>query len=131
MSDHVRRGNIERALAALALMGALALGGCAVEVGFPAVHDMPAPRADTTMTPDQVKEATDSLISQRDQLQTSAQSAQPAPAAQPVQAAQAPAPVTTASAKKKSAVAAAKPAPAAAAADDATGATAIGAYAKP
>ena len=32
------------------------------EVGFPAVHDMPAPRADTPLTPDQVKQATDDLI---------------------------------------------------------------------
>ena len=82
---------------------------------------MPAPRAETTLTPDQVKEATDSLISQREQLQTNAQ---PLPT---VQAAEAPA--STSPAKKKPAVAAAKPAPVPA--DDATGATAIGAYAKP
>jgi hypothetical protein len=126
VSDHVCRGNIERALAAVALIGVLALGGCAVESGFPAVHDMPAPRADTTLTPDQVKQATDSLISERDQLQTNAQPLQP------VQAAEAPTTATTSAAKKKKpAVAAAKPAPAAATADDATGATAIGAYAKP
>jgi hypothetical protein len=128
VSDHVYRRSIERAGAAVAVMAALALGGCSNEAGFPAVHDMPAPRAETTMTPDQVKEATDPLINQRDQLQTSVQSVQPA------QAAEASAPPTTApapvpGAKKKAAVAA-KPAPAAST-DDATGATAIGAYAKP
>ncbi len=121
VSDHVCRGSIERALAAVAVIAALGLAGCAVETGFPAVHDMPAPRAETTLTPDQVKEATDSLISQREQLQTNAQ---PLPT---VQAAEAPAPTNPA--KNKPAVAAAKPAPVPA--DDATGATAIGAYAKP
>jgi hypothetical protein len=45
------------------------LAGCS-EVGFPAVHDMPSPRADTPLTPDQVKEATDSLVSQREHLQS-------------------------------------------------------------
>jgi hypothetical protein len=129
VSDHVCRGHIERALAALAVVAALALSGCSVETGFPAVHDMPAPRADTTMTPDEVKQATNSLISQRDQLQTNAQSTQPGQGSQPAQTAQAAAPATTAAAKKKPAVAAAKPAPAPG--DDATGATAIGAYAKP
>jgi hypothetical protein len=111
-------------MAASAVIGALMLAGCAVEVGFPAVHDMPAPRAETTLTPDQVKEATDSLISQREHLSTEAQGA-----AQPVQTAATPAPPTTA-AQRKPATAPAK-ATAAASADDATGATAIGAYAKP
>ena len=110
-------------MAAAAVIGTLLLAGCAVEAGFPAVHDMPAPRAETTMTPDQVKEATNSLISQRQQLQTSAQPPQPAQAAEAV----APAPATPA--RKKPALATAKPAPAST--DDATGATAIGAYAKP
>jgi hypothetical protein len=123
VSDHVCRGNIERVLAAAILVAALSLAGCAVEAGFPAVHDMPAPRAETTMTPDQVKQATDSLISERNQLQTSAQ---PLPPPQAAEAATAPA----APAKKKPAVAATKTAPAAAA-DDATGVSAIGAYAKP
>ena len=40
---------------------------------------MPAPRADTPLTPDQVKQATDDLISERDHLSTEAQ----APVAQP------------------------------------------------
>jgi hypothetical protein len=56
---------------------AFLVAGCA-EIGFPAVHDMPAPRADTTMTPDQVKQATDDLVSERDRLNGSLPSAQAA-----------------------------------------------------
>ena len=111
-------------MAATAVIGALMLGGCAVEAGFPAVHDMPAPRADTTMTPEQIKEATDSLISQREHLSTEAQGS-----AQPVQTAATPAPPATAGQQKGAATPA--KATAAASTDDATGATPIGAYAKP
>jgi hypothetical protein len=70
------------ALATLAIAAsvALLLSGCS-ELGFPSVHDMPAPRADTTLTPDQVKQATDDLISQRNHLSTEAQAnGQPSPA---------------------------------------------------
>jgi hypothetical protein len=64
---------------AFAVSAALLTAGCS-EVGFPAVHDMPAPRADTTLTPDQVKQATDDLISQREHLSTEAQAnGQPSP----------------------------------------------------
>jgi hypothetical protein len=56
---------------AFAAAAALALAGCA-EVGSPSVHDMPSPRADTTLTPDQVKQATDDLTAQRDHLNTEA-----------------------------------------------------------
>jgi hypothetical protein len=64
----------KRVLGALAIAAALALltSGCS-EIGFPAIHDMPAPRADAPLTPDQVKQATDDLISQRDHLSTEAQ----------------------------------------------------------
>jgi hypothetical protein len=75
--------NARPVLGALAIACAVAflVSGCA-ETGFPAVHDMPAPRADTPLTPDQVKEATDALISARDHLSTEAQgSGQPPPAA--------------------------------------------------
>jgi hypothetical protein len=70
---------------------------------------MPAPRSDTTLTPDQVRAATDDLITERDHLSTEAQqtngqinaanpqqqkpSAQPAVLQQPA-AAQPPAPAT-------------------------------------
>jgi hypothetical protein len=49
------------------------LSGCATEVGFPAVHDMPAPRAETPLTPDQVKQATDELANERDHLSATTQ----------------------------------------------------------
>jgi hypothetical protein len=48
------------------------LSGCS-DVGFPSVHDMPGPRADTPLTPDEVKAATDNLIIERNQLSTEAQ----------------------------------------------------------
>ena len=48
---------------------------------------MPAPRADTPLTPDQVKQATDNLICERDHLSTEAQ----APVAQTGAAANPPA----------------------------------------
>jgi hypothetical protein len=41
---------------------------------------MPTPRADTPMTPDQVKQATDDLTTQRDHLQATAASVQSASA---------------------------------------------------
>ena len=57
---------------AIAATAAFLLSACS-EVGFPAVHDMPAPRADTPLTPDQVKQATDDLISERDRLSSETQ----------------------------------------------------------
>lgn len=59
-----------RVLGTLAVAAGLAflVAGCS-EVGFPAIHDMPGPRADTPLTPDQVKQATDDLISERNHLQ--------------------------------------------------------------
>ena len=69
--------------------GALAVAGLAVlvagcsEVMFPAVHDMPAPRADTPLTPDQVKQLSTDLATERDHLQSTAGGAPTAsPAAQ-------------------------------------------------
>lgn len=58
--------------AALAVAAGFLISGCS-EIGFPAVHDMPAPRADTTLTPDQVQQATDNLISQRNRLSSETQ----------------------------------------------------------
>ena len=49
---------------------AFLVSGCSEGALFPAVHDMPAPRADTPLTPDQVKQATDALTSERDRLNT-------------------------------------------------------------
>jgi len=57
---------------AIAASAAFLVSGC-TEAFFPAVHDMPAPRADTPLTPDQVKQATDALTSERDRLNTQVQ----------------------------------------------------------
>jgi hypothetical protein len=121
VSYHVKRQGMECPLAVAAFIAVLLLSGCAADNGFPAVHDMPAARTETTLTPDEVKQATDSLISQRDHLSAGAQGN-----AQPVQAASAPA-ASAPQQKPAAATAAAQPA----ATDDSTGATAIGAYAKP
>ncbi len=65
---------LRRTLGPLAVAAALALpvSGCS-DLSYPSVHDMPAPRADTTLTPDEVKQATDNLVNQRDHLSTEAQ----------------------------------------------------------
>lgn len=125
MNDRGHSTRLSLAILAIAVSVAFLVAGCA-EIGFPAVHDMPAPRADTTMTPDQVKQATDDLVSERDRLNTGS-----------LPSAQAAAPSNAPPAKKR-ALAAKKPAakaPAAAqnaapaAAPDA--AVTAGAYAKP
>jgi hypothetical protein len=62
-------------LGTLAVAAAVAflVSGCSDVGFFPPVHDLPAPRADTPLTPDQVKQATDALASERDHLNTGAQ----------------------------------------------------------
>lgn len=122
MSYHVKCQGMGCPLAGAALIAALLLSACASDIGFPAVHDMPAARTETTLTPDQVKEATDSLISQRNHLSAEVQGN-----AQPVAVSATPA----ASAPQQKPATAAAARPAAPAADDSTGATTIGAYAKP
>lgn len=121
MSYHVSHRGTRSALAAAAFIAAFLLSGCASDIGFPAVHDMPAARTETTLTPDEVKQVTDSLISQRDHLSAEAQGN-----AQPVAVSTTPAAPAP---QQKPAARAVATQPAAA--DDATGATAIGAYAKP
>ncbi len=69
-----------------AVVGAIAMlvSGCSSDIVFPAVHDVPTARVDTTMTPDQVKQATDELSCERDHLSTEAQAnGQAVAAAQP------------------------------------------------
>jgi hypothetical protein len=71
-------------LAGLALASATAflVAGCSTDTIFPAVHDIPAPRPDAPLTAEEVKQATDSLITERDHLSTETQTAaRPAPAA--------------------------------------------------
>jgi hypothetical protein len=69
----------------LLVAGAVAffLSGCS-EISYPAIHDMPAPRADVPLTPDQIKQATDDLICEREHLTGGAQAGgQPGTAANP------------------------------------------------
>jgi hypothetical protein len=61
------------ALANVALAAAVACLASGCSADFPAVHDMPAPRAEATMTPDQIKQTTDSLICERENLAVEAQ----------------------------------------------------------
>ena len=62
---------------AIAAAAGLAMSGCSPGVDypsiFPAVHDMPPPRADTTMDADQVQQATEALITERNHLSAEAQ----------------------------------------------------------
>ena len=76
-----RRGVTTRGLAALAIAAAacLLVSGCSPGADypsiFPAVHDMPPPRADTPLDPDQVQQATEDLITERNHLSAEAQGA--------------------------------------------------------
>jgi hypothetical protein len=70
-----RAGVTARVLAALAIVAATVLfvSGCSSSLTpapslFPAVLSDPPPRDDTTMSPDQVKQAMDNLISERNRL---------------------------------------------------------------
>jgi hypothetical protein len=62
----------------MAAAAAMLLSGCSPEVGIPAVHDMPRPRAEAPLSPDQVKQATDELVNERDHLSTATQANSPA-----------------------------------------------------
>jgi hypothetical protein len=63
---------------ALGALIAVMVAACSPGADYPAVLDRPEPRADQTMNPDQVKQATDALISDRTRLSTDAQASQPA-----------------------------------------------------
>jgi hypothetical protein len=69
---------IGRGLAAWAICTAMAMLVSGCSSNYPAVLANPTPRDDPTMTPDQVKQATDNLISDRNQLSTQVQAAQAA-----------------------------------------------------
>ena len=64
------RGKLTTRLsAALALCAAGFACGCAQQRGdFPAILESPAPRSDTPLSPDQVKQTTENLLSERDRL---------------------------------------------------------------
>jgi hypothetical protein len=52
------------------------VAACSPGADYPSILDKPAPRADQTMNPDQVKQATDALISDRNRLSTDSQAGQ-------------------------------------------------------
>jgi hypothetical protein len=64
----------------LAVAACLTLSACSPGVDyptlFPAVHDMPPPRSDATLDAQQVQQATEDLISDRNRLNSEAQSSQ-------------------------------------------------------
>jgi hypothetical protein len=64
-------------LALGALIGGL-VAACSPGADYPSILDKPAPRAEQPMSPDQVKQATDALISDRTRLSTDAQAGQQA-----------------------------------------------------
>ena len=77
MSSNRRIASLASAGVAI-IAAAVLLSGCASDSSFPAVHDMPAARSESKLTPDQIKQATDDLISQRDKTESNAQgNAQP------------------------------------------------------
>jgi hypothetical protein len=62
------------ALAGLAaILAGMTLSGCSSDGVFPAVHDMPAARTETTLTPDEVKQATSDLLYERDRTEAQGQ----------------------------------------------------------
>jgi hypothetical protein len=54
------------------------LAACSPGADYPSILDKPAPRADQTMNPAQVKQATDALISDRNRLSSDTQANQQA-----------------------------------------------------
>ena len=77
-----RRTVAARVVAGLALGASIAVlaAACSPGADYPAVLDKPEPRADQTMNPDQVKQATDALISDRSRLSAGAPAPQQASA---------------------------------------------------
>jgi hypothetical protein len=76
----LRNRRTARVIAGLALGASIAalLAACSPGADYPSILDKPAPRADQTMNPDQVRQATDALISDRNRLSSDAQASQQA-----------------------------------------------------
>lgn len=64
----MRVGRSVRAPLWAALAVAAVLSGCSAPGVFPAILDDPGPRKETTLDPDQIKQATADLISERERL---------------------------------------------------------------
>jgi hypothetical protein len=72
-------GRVKRRAVLAAAIAAAGLFLAACSPGdYPAALDKPTPRGDDPMTPEQLKQATDDLISDRDHLNAAAQSSAPA-----------------------------------------------------
>ena len=82
MSLCKRRTVAARVVAGLALGASITvlLAACSPGADYPSILDKPAPRAEQTMNPDQVKQATDALISDRNRLSSDSQANQQASA---------------------------------------------------
>jgi hypothetical protein len=81
LGDKVRNfGGMTGRLAAAGAIFATAvlLGACSVGAEYPTVLATPTPRAEEPMSPDEVKQATDALISDRTRLSADTQAAAPA-----------------------------------------------------
>jgi hypothetical protein len=65
-----RRTVAARVVAGVTLGASIAalVAACSPGADYPVILDRPAPRADQPMNPDQVKQATDALISDRNRL---------------------------------------------------------------
>src|SRR6516225_9150499 len=72
IAPHRAAAFIARATAACLVLAACSPGADYPSL-FPSVHDVPPPRADTTLDSNQVQRATDDLISARDRLSAEAQ----------------------------------------------------------
>ena len=82
MSLRKRRTVAARVVAGLALGVSIAalVAACSPGADYPSILDKPAPRAEQPMNPDQVKQATDALISDRSRLSAGAPAPQQASA---------------------------------------------------
>jgi hypothetical protein len=82
LSVRNRRTVAARVVAGLAIGASIAalVAACSPGADYPVILDRPAPRADQPMNPDQVKQATDALISDRNRLSTDTQASQQASA---------------------------------------------------
>jgi hypothetical protein len=56
-----------------AILAGMTLSGCSSDGVFPAVHDMPAARTETKLTPDEVTQATNDLLHERDRTEAQGQ----------------------------------------------------------
>lgn len=78
-----RRTVAARVVAGVTLGASIAVlvAACSPGADYPVILDRPAPRADQPMNPDQVKQATDALISDRNRLSAANPQASPQTAA--------------------------------------------------